>query len=216
MEVPSHYKGVQHGFWPHFVRNALSPAALANLPSTADRYLESVHFAELALSIPPERELAARINWYASAHMAAFIGILDAAKHDVQQMHSSIKFEDTPVYKEMQASPQNPDFLYRDPINATRLYRALRNLRVHFAVPMIVLETRQLVSNEPHWYVRLIAPPTYRKLNKARLTDLDLGKYNEYLQKETIIDVFARMLGIMRENIDETAKFVTPSGRASG
>jgi len=116
----------------------------------------------------------------------------------------------------MQASPQNADFLYRDPINATKLYRALRNLRVHFAIPMIALDTRQLVSSEPHWYVRLIDSPTYRMLNNARLSDLDLRKYNEYLQKETIIDVFARMLAIIRENIDETAKSVTPSGHTSG
>src|SRR6266478_3184019 len=211
MEVPSHYKTVQHGFWPS-TNTSLTAAAHAALPSAADRYSESLHFAELALAIPPEGERAACINWYASAHMSAFIGIFDAAKHDVQKMHSHVKFDDTPIYKEMQASPQNADFLYRDPINATKLYRALRNLRVHFAIPMIVLDTRQLVSSEPHWYVRLIDSPTYRMLNNARLTDLDLRKYNEYLQKETIIDVFARMLAIIRENIDETAKFVTPSG----
>lgn len=147
--------------------------------------------------------------------MSAYIGIFDAAKHDVQKMYPHLKFEDTPLFKEMRAGPQNQDFLYRDPLNATKLYRALRNLRVHFAVPMIVLDIRELVSSEPHWYVRLIDPPTYRMLERARLTDLDLMKYNEYLQKETIIDVFARMLGIIRENIDETAKFVAPSANAA-
>jgi hypothetical protein len=214
MQVPSHYKTVQHGFWPSGNRSLL-PVADAALPSAADRYLESVHFAELALSVPPEREQAARINWYASAHMAAYIGIFDAAKHDVHKMHSHVKFEDTPLFKEMGASPQNDDFLYRDLVNATKLYRALRNLRVHFAVPMVVLDKRELVSSEPHWYVRFIDPPTYRMLQRTRLTDLDLRKYNEYLHKETIIDVFARMLGIIRENIDETAKFVAPSATPS-
>jgi hypothetical protein len=210
MQVPNYYKTVQRGFWPSSKRHLL-PSTQDSLPSTADRYLESVHFAELALSIPPEGKQAARINWYASAHMAAYIGIFDAAKYDVQKMHSHVRFEDTPLYKEMTASPQNEDFLYRDPINATKLYRALRNLRVHFAIPMIVLDKRELVSSEPHWYVRFSDPPTYRMLRRARLTDLDLRKYNEYLQKETIIDVFARMLAIIRENIDETAKFVAPS-----
>jgi len=215
MEVPSHYNKVQRGFWPSGNRS-LSSAASGALPSVADRYLESVHFAELALSIPPDPEQAARINWYASAHMAAYIGIFDAAKSDVKKMHSHVKFEHTPLYKEMSASPHNKDFLYRDPINATKLYRALRNLRVHFAVPMIVLDTRELVSSEPHWYVRFIDPPTYSMLDRAPLTDLDLRKYNEYLHKETIIDVFARMLAIIRENIDETAKFVAAFGHASG
>src|SRR5258708_29324421 len=119
MQVPSHYKTVQHGFWPSGNRS-LSPAAHAALPSAVDRYLESVHFAELALSIPPERQQAARINWYASAHMAAYIGIFDAAKHGVHKMHSYVRFEGTPLFKEMRASPQNEDFLYSDPINGTK------------------------------------------------------------------------------------------------
>jgi hypothetical protein len=214
MEVPSHYGAVHRGFWSYGIRS-LSPLASSALPAATDRYSESQHFAELALSIPPAPKEAARINWYASAHMAAYIGIFDAAKYDVKKMHSRTRFEQTPLYKEMSASPQNENLHYKDPVNATKLYRALRNLRVHFAIPMIVLDTRKLVSNEPHWYVRLIDPPTYKMLDRSTLTDFDLGRYNEYLQKETMIDVFARMLAIIRENIEETAKFVAPSGDAS-
>jgi len=53
MQVPNHYKSVQHGFWPSCNRS-LSSAAQTTLPSAADRYLESVHFAELALFVRQE------------------------------------------------------------------------------------------------------------------------------------------------------------------
>src|SRR5690349_3836612 len=108
-DVPSHYRTVHHGFWPSGRRSLLAVAHSA-LPSASDRYLESAFFAELALSIPPNKEQLPRINWYVSAHMAAYIGIFDATKHDVKRLHPHVKFEDTPVFKEMKASPQNEDF----------------------------------------------------------------------------------------------------------
>jgi hypothetical protein len=74
--------------------------------------------------------------------------------------------------------------------------------------PIVVLEARPLVSSEPHWYVRLIDPPTYRQLRHAPLTDEELSGYNDYLRKETVIDVFGRMLAIIQDNIIETANFI--------
>jgi hypothetical protein len=207
MNVPSHYQGFHRGIWG-ILDNSLPAKACAALPSTADRYFESVHFAELAVAVPPTQAGFNRVNWYTSAHVAAYIGIFEAAKYDIKNLDTTANFKDTPLAKELRASSWNADLIYKDPVNASQLYRALRNLRVHFAQPIVELDVRQIVSDAPNWYVRLIEPATYRLLNHAPLKDEELRKYNEYLQKETIIDVFGRMLAINRENIIETANVV--------
>jgi hypothetical protein len=107
------------------------------------------------------------MNWYFSAHSAAYIGIFDAAKHDLERVHSHARFSDTALYKEMRATSKSTELLYKDPVNASQLYRALRNLRVHFGRAMVVLEIRRLVSDEPHWYVQNLDPSAYRLLRHA-------------------------------------------------
>jgi hypothetical protein len=208
MNIPSHYANVHHGFWA-YADGGLPSFVSTTLPAAADRFLESVHFAELAVSIPPDPNLIDRVNWYSSAHMAAYISIFDAARHDISTLHKHVTFENTPVYKEMRANPNSSDPLYNDPLYSTLLYRSIRNLRVHYSVPIVVLECRRIVSDRPHWYMPLIEPSTYRLLKKAPLTDEQLNKYNAYLHKETIIDVFGRMLSIIREGILKTAALAT-------
>jgi hypothetical protein len=204
MDIPNHYADVHHGFWA-YADGGLPSSVSTTLPATYDRFLESVHFAELAVSILPDLALIDRINWYTSAHMAAYISIFDAARHDLSTLHGHITFEDTAVYKEMGATPNSSDPHYNDPLYANLLYRSIRNLRVHYSVPIVVLECRRITSDRPHWYMHLIEPSTYRLLRRSPLTDDQLNAYNAYLQKETIIDVFGRMLSIIRGSILETA-----------
>ena len=71
------------------------------------------------------------------------------------------------VFGEMRATSKSTELLYKDPVNASQLYRALRNLRVHFGRAMVVLEIRRLVSDEPHWYVQNLDPSAYRLLRHA-------------------------------------------------
>jgi hypothetical protein len=213
MDIPKHYAKVSRGFWS--VVEADLPADVQNiLPITTDRYHESVHFAQLALSLAPDEHYVRQMNWYFSAHSAAYIGIFDAAKYDFERTHSNVLFTDTAVYKEMTATSRTADLLYKDPVNATQLYRALRNLRVHFGRAMAVLEVRSMVSNEPHWYAQNLDPSAYRLLRRAPLSDDEVNRYNGYLQMETVMDVFGRMLSIIRENIVETASSVTGKPRA--
>lgn len=164
--------------------------------------------AELALSLLPTHDYVRQINWLFSAHAAAYIGILDAAKYDLERSHPHVKFSDTALYKETKATAKTTEFLYKDPVNATQLYRALRNLRVHFGRALAVLEVRSLVSDEPHCYVESLDPAAYHLLRRASLSDEELRRYNGYLQTETIMDVFGRMLSIIRENIIETSSSV--------
>ncbi len=207
MNVPEHYARVSRGFWNIF--NPELPASVqSTLPGASDRYYESVHFAELALTIPPAEDRARYVNWYFSAHSAAYIAIFDAARHDIKRANSAMKFEDTPLYKELTANSGSKEFLYKDPVNASQLYRALRNLRVHFGWNMTVLEVRQISSDQPHWYVQMLDPAVYRLLRKHPLTDQQLNQYNGYLHHETIMDVFGRMLGIIRENVVETSSLI--------
>ena len=56
--------------------------------------------------------------------------------------------------------------------------------------------------------VETILPVTSDRYH-VPLTDDELRRYNGYLQTETVIDLFGRMLSIIRENIVETAAFVT-------
>jgi hypothetical protein len=208
MDIPKHYAKVSRGFWSVFDKD-LPPAVEKTLPIASDRYYESVHFAQLALSLTPNENHAAEMNWYFSAHSAAYIGVFDAAKYDLKRAHSHAQFGDTPLYKEMTATSKTADLLYKDPVNASQLYCALRNLRVHFGRAMAVLEVRPLASHEPHWYAQNLDPSAYRLLRRASLSDDELNRYNGYLQMETVMDIFGRMLSIIRENIVETASFVT-------
>jgi hypothetical protein len=211
MDIPTHYSKVSRGFWGIF-DSSLPRATCNTLPFTADRYYESVHFSELALSLAPLADRASHVNWYTSAHIAAYIGIFDAAKHDVESLHNRVRFSDTPIYKELRATSETTDSQYKDPVNASRLYRALRNLRVHYGLPIVVLEVRQLVSESPHWYIRLLDASEYGVLDRPpRLSEEELRKYHGYLQQETIMDMFGRMLGIIRANIIETATVIKQS-----
>jgi hypothetical protein len=189
MDIPKHYEKVSHGFWSVF-EAGLPSVVETILPVTSDRYYESIHFAELVLSLVPNEDHIAQMNWYFSANSAAYIGIFDAAKYDLERGHSHARFSDTALYKEMRATSKSTELLYKDPVNASQLYRALRNLRVHFGRAMVVLEIRTLVSDEPHWYVQNLDPSAYRLLRHAPLPDDELRRYNGYLQTETVIDLF--------------------------
>jgi hypothetical protein len=153
MNVPTHYAEVSRGFWSTF-HSDLPAATEMILPFASDRYHESVHVAELALAQSPTKDLARHVNWYFGAHAAAYIGIFEAAKHDIERAFSHLAFPDTPLYKEMKATSRTKETLCKDPLNASQLYRALRNLRVHFGRPMVVLEVRPLVADRPHWYIQ--------------------------------------------------------------
>jgi hypothetical protein len=205
MNVPNHYRAFHHGFWS-VLDGTLPPDTSAALPCTSDRFLENIHFAELAVSIPPDPVGTMHVNWYTSAHIAAYIGIFEAAKHDISSWSKSAKFDDTSLGKELRVNPHASDFAYKDPLNATSIYRSLRHLRVHFGWPIVLLDRSLFVSSEPHWYFRPIDLATYKLLKQSPLKEGDLDEYNAYLQRDTIIDIFGRMAGIIRQHIIETGK----------
>jgi len=208
MTIPVHYKPVHHGFW---IFAAKDPSAgMADvLPFASDCYLESLHFATCALAIPPAEQSLREINWYVSAHIAAYISIFDAARHDMKVRGGAIRFEATPLHKELTASSTASTPSFRDPVNANRLYRAIRNLRVHYGRSLVTLDTRPIVAEYPHWYFREVEPAQYRLLRNAPLSDDELCAFNEYLHKDTLIDVFGRMLAIIHTSLTETAAIIS-------
>lgn len=117
MDIPKHYAKVSHGFWSVF-EAGLPSVVETILPVTSDRYYESIHFAELVVSLVPNEDHTAKMNWYFSAHSAAYIGIFDAAKYDLERVHSHVRFSDTALYKEMRATSKSTELLYEDPVNA--------------------------------------------------------------------------------------------------
>src|SRR5262245_43700814 len=55
------------------------------LPAACDRFEEARHFLWLTVNLPADGDHLARANWYAGAHIAAVIGIQDAAKADYRR-----------------------------------------------------------------------------------------------------------------------------------
>lgn len=206
--IPAHYKNVHNGFWSDNSFE-ISKSAQKNLSIVADHFTESVYHAKQAISFPPNKENLKFVNWYSSAHMVAYVSAIDAIKIEVKQKYPDVNFKHTPLGKEFVASETSEDPFYKDPINASHLYRVKRNMRVHLGESIIVFKKSDFLrSKESHFLFKKIEFKNYEQTRNRRLNKDQIKKYNGYLQMDTIIDVFGRMLGILAENIEETNKVI--------
>ena len=177
------------------------------MPASSDRFDEAIFFAKRALEEPAHHSNINELNWLVGAHLTAFIGITDAAKIDYER--AGREFRCSPFELEVKLLPDE------DPVSANRAYRDLRNLRTHFAVPLVVLEQRCLVYDiargegdrpKERWYFKRVDWELVRQLNKPRLCELDVVRFNRYLNHHPIIDVMGQMLFVAYAVLNQSAR----------
>lgn len=206
--IPAHYKNVHNGFWSDGDFK-ISKSAQKNLSMVADHFFESLYHAKQAISFPPNKKNLKVVNWYTSAHMVAYVSAVDAIRLEVEQKYPNVNFKNTPLGKEFVASETTEDPFYKDPVNASHLYRVKRNMRVHLGESIIAFKKSNFFSSkEPHFYFKQIDFKKYAQTRNPLLNKSQIKKYNGYLEMDTIIDVFGRMLGILAENIEKTNEYI--------
>jgi hypothetical protein len=149
------------------------------LPATTDRAREAEFFGTLAADTPPVAEYADVVNWHMSAFVSAVTGIRDACGTDFERLGRKAEFEQAPLAGEFFLSHVDPNPLLRDPVAINRALWDLRNLRVHYAIPLVELHTHKLdqdlyanpeaTAGAPRWYLRPIKEDEIRLLRNAKL-----------------------------------------------
>jgi hypothetical protein len=202
--------GDSRGFWEAVYGDPLHEQTKRLMPTVSDRFEESVFFAKRALEQPRTEDFCNEVTWYLGAHLSAFISIRDAGRIDYES--AGRPFEGSPLARELKLQ------LNEDPLSANKAYRDLRNLRIHFAVPLVVLSRKVLVFDiarqpvgaeligEARWYFRPLAWEEVRCLKTPQLSELEVARFNRYLRDRPIIDVMGQMLLVVQQVITESAR----------
>jgi hypothetical protein len=189
-------------------------------PAACDRLREAWFFAEKVLELPPDEDNYPAADWYVSAYLAAFTGIRDAAASDFESAGLGESFQTSELATEFFLRSDARVALDRDPLAANRAFWDLRNLRVHYAVPLVALASRPLMVDisraegdesviarctPKRWFMRAIDIVQHRRLRSPKLGDADLAKWNEYMQDKPLLEGLGRQLWIKALLIVETA-----------
>ena len=207
-----------HGFWDQIKSFTFESATEQDLPRACDRFYEARYFLERLISIPRHEDFTAQANWHVGAILGAFISIRDAARADFGEASRS-DFNRSDLGREFYLRSDDRNEIYRDPVAINRAYRDLRNLRVHQAIQLVVLEQRMLtydLASDPadapraRWFFRPIVPAEHDLLgDKKLLTPVEIQKFNTYHEKRTIVGSVSQHLRVMRGVISTTAKKMT-------
>jgi hypothetical protein len=189
------------GFWEQ-LQNLRFPKDVNDvLPLAYDRFLEAKHFLTLVLGLEPTEENVQKANWYVGAYLAATISIRDGAREDYRRLAKS-GFNNSPLGREFYLSSNAEDPVERDPVGINRAYRELRNLRTHFGVALISVDTRVLkedifaahgspTSGRPRWFFLPLEGPAVGRLTDPQLSPERRAHFNEYCRSRTLSAIAA-------------------------
>jgi hypothetical protein len=133
------------GFYELLQRTEIETSARKLLPHTYDLFEEARFFIQLLASLEPCDSNLAPANWCVGAHLGAYVSINDAAKYDFENLDK--EYFGTVLQKEFYLTSNNPDPTSRDPVAINRLYRDLRNIRVHFGESLVEVKTSMLLPD---------------------------------------------------------------------
>lgn len=185
------------------------------LRAAMDRVLEAQFFAEHATQVNPSPQCIDQVNWFLSAFVAALSGVRDAAKADFYRIGHAAAFEHSAIAREFFLVHDDPDPMRRDPRAFNRAFWDMRNLRVHYAVPIVELRTHLLAydlaenprarKGAPRWYVRPIDPAEIRQLRKPQISAEGLSRFNDYVSRRPLADVLYHHLCTVVDALDASA-----------
>jgi ribosomal protein S15P/S13E len=132
------------------------------LPRACDRFEEARFFVQLLASLEPSNDNRDVANWCLGAHFSAYIGIDHASKHDIASDGSRDEYASTSLSKEFWLRSNDTNPWSRDPLAINRLYRDLRNIRVHVGEKLVDVDDRRQLSDISsgrqigllRWYLR--------------------------------------------------------------
>jgi hypothetical protein len=210
------------GFWEELNKLQFPEEGSVLLPITCDRFFEAKHFLSLAIGLGPSKENLEKANWYAGAYISATIAIRDGARVDFSRSGRH-DFESSPLAREFYLTLDAEDPSVRDPVGINRAFRELRNLRVHFGISLVCVDTRLLEydlanrrkdlpeSGAPRWFLLSIEEPSAARLEKPHLSPKHRAIFNEWIRTRSLARVGAHHLWFLGLLIIETAKQWTPS-----
>lgn len=190
--------------------DSIATNAIERLPLACDRFGEALYFAKKLIALPCDPKCVKEANWIFGAHVTAYSSVRDAAKADFQSIGCG--FPGCALDKERHLTQKD------DPVSANKAYHNFRNLRVHWAVPMLELrdqpQTDDLRTGELirrfRWYFRPIAAEAVQRLQneKERLTDEEIVRINEFLKDRPAVAFISQKLYLLMRAIEETASQV--------
>jgi hypothetical protein len=201
-----------------------APTALEKLPATCNLFYEARFFAQLAARVPAVTDQTNAVNWYASACITAMIAVRDAAKHDFAMLGREHAFDQSAIAMEFFLRSDNLDPALRDPLAVNRVFRELRNLRVHYGKPLVLLKTRVLESDiarnpsvgsnagQPRWFLRPLAHTERKLLKKKHLTDEEVDRFNKAVDTRPLATVLAQHLYVLSGAVERTGVALVAQG----
>jgi hypothetical protein len=209
---------LSRGFGSLLDRIEFPKPLVALLPSTVDRFLEARFFAKEASSIQPCSESIQVVNWHVSACIAAVIAVRDAGQTDFEKLGRPTEFADSVLAQEFYLSSTVADPNFRDPLAVNRAYWDLRNLRVHYAIPLVELRTRVLEEDiadnpavfpdagAPRWFLRPLMESEQRLLKRPQVLREELEKFNLWVDTRPMQAVLSQHLVMLASAVTRTSR----------
>jgi len=174
------------------------------LPHTCDLFEEARFFIQLLASLRPCDSNLAAANWCVGAHVGAFIGIDDAARHDFENLGRQNVLHEEFFLKSNDISP-----MLRDPVAVNRLFRDLRNIRDHFGQGLVELRTtmqlpdiaKKKLVGSPRWYLKPFDALRLDRLQKPRVSEFELRKFLEFYMRTTLLQLLCQNMVVMASAI---------------
>jgi hypothetical protein len=205
------------GFYSWLQKYQFDPQIREVLPRAWDRLSEAWFFVELLASLKPCDANRDAANWSLGAHISAYIGIDHAAKHDFASL--GVDYAGTPLQREFWLRSNDSDPYWCDPLGVNRLYRDLRNIRVHTGETLVHIDDRKQKSDIamkrdglPRWYLRGLNTLRLDRLFRPQLSELEIHKINNFLKHEMLITFLSRNVAVMAMTVRETASKIRVPG----
>lgn len=204
----------QLGWWRLLSAVSFDAPTHEILPRACDRFYEARYFAERAADTPCDLSRVSEVNWNLSAHVAAVLGIWDAARADCDSVGALDVFDQSAVHREFFLSAgMNTPADERDPVAINRAYGDLRNLRVHFGVQLVdaiecVLPLdvgTNRAQPRPRWFLLEVSPQDLSRLRRPRLDPESMVLFNRWVGTRPLADIVAQHLYVLSFSLPKTA-----------
>ena len=183
------------GFENQVITSEFEASELKKLPAAIDRFNESRYFAQQFANLDAQEENLPQANWFLSAYFAAVISIREAAELDMLNLgYSHQVFKNSSLAKETYMPSDGDVPSENDPLAINRIFKDIRNLRVHFALPLVSVVNNVFVLNT-------VTSESLRKLRRAQVTEAEAVKFNSFIETGDLNKLLFQHLYIQRQLI---------------
>lgn len=183
------------GFENQVITSEFETSELKKLPAAIDRFNESRYFAQQFSNLDAKEENLPQANWFLSAYFAAVISIREAAELDMLNLgYSSQMFKNTSMAKETFMPSDGGEQSENDPLAINRMFKDIRNLRVHFALPLVNVVNSVFVLN-------YVTSESLHKLRRVQVTEAEAAQFHSFTKTSDLNKLLFQHLFIQRQLI---------------